>query len=355
MYGTVTSYMGTAYTGLGISHKYNEVISSAEQTIFLKSPPTTAISKLLTATGMHYVKRGFDIEKFMNPAQPDQTDAVFVNGLNLFFIQASHPIALEPSDIGGRHRVISFYDMYDENKLREANEVIAEKLEVSEKALGKSLSALADAKNIHDEWEAVNIKRMIWTQHEELIETLKEELFGNITLNKESVVSHRLIGSLTSSGAHDYIPSITSRINHRMLIKGLPGTGKSTLMKALGKEAQKRGLDVLYGWCGLDPEGVDLVQFPELSVCLFDATQPHDYDIEKEGDVLVDLVKMCDKPEEVEAEIALISTAYREKILDATGYMQAFTQAEKIVKIKMDSAIKDTVFQEKSEGLIDLN
>ena len=355
MYGTVTSYMGTAYTGLGISHKYDEVIASAEQTIFLKCPPTTAISNLLTTTGMHYVKRGFDIEKFMNPAQPDQTDAIFVNGLNLFFIQASHPIALEPSDIGGRHRVVSFYDMYDENKLREENEVIAEKLVLAEKALEKSLDALADAKNIHDEWEAVNIKRMVWTQHEDLIDALKEELFGNITLNKESVVSHRLIGSLTSSGACDFIPSITSRLNRRMLIKGLPGTGKSTLMKALGGEAEKRGFDVLYGWCGLDPEGVDLVQFPELSICLFDATKPHDYDPEEEGDELVDLVKMCGENEEVEEEIGLISAAYREKVLDATGYMQAFSQAEKVVKITMDSAIKDAVFQEKSAGLIDLN
>jgi len=355
MYGTVTNYMGTAYTGLGISHKYNEMIASAQQTFYLKCPPTTAISNLLSTTGMHYVKRGFDIDKFMNPAQPDQTDAIYVKGLDLFFIQASHPIALEPSEIGGRHRVISFYDMYDESKLREQNKVIVEQLEVAEKALQKSLGALSDAKKIHDEWESVNIQRMIWPQHEALIETLKEELFGTITLNKKAEVSHRLIGSLTSAGAYDFIPSITSRLNRRMLINGLPGTGKSTLMKALGREAEKRGIDVLYGWCGLDPEGVDLVQFPELSVCLFDATQPHAYDPEHEGDEIVDLVKMCEENEEAEEEIGLIDAAYREKILDATGYMQTFAQAEKVVKITMDSAIKDAVFQEKSEFLIDIN
>ena len=47
-----------------------------------------------------------------------------------------------------------------------------------------------------------------------------------------------------------------------------------------------------------------------------------------------------------------LATSYREKILDATGYMQAYAQAEKGVKITMDSAIRDIIFQEKSEKLI---
>ena len=41
MYGSITKYMGTAYTGLGISHKYDELIASADETVFLKCPPTT--------------------------------------------------------------------------------------------------------------------------------------------------------------------------------------------------------------------------------------------------------------------------------------------------------------------------
>lgn len=354
MYGTITQYMGTAYTGLGISHKYDTLIASASETTFLKCPPTNMLSTVLHETAMNYVKRGFDVDKFMDPVQPEKTDAIFVKGPNLLFIQASHPIALEPSEIGGRHRVISFYDVYDEKKLRERNGLIVENLTEAEGALRKALQSLADAKEIHDEWEVVNIKRMMWEQHENLIQSLKEELFGTIQLNKKTTVSHRLIGSLTSGGAQDFIPSITKRLERRILIKGLPGTGKSTLMKALGAEAERRGFDVLYGWCGLDPMGVDLVQIPELSVCLLDATQPHVYDVERPGDELLDLVSMCVKDAEAEREIDLIREAYTEKILDATGYMQAYAQAENRVKVTMDSAIKQAVFESKSKVLLEL-
>lgn len=185
MYGTITQYMGTAYTGLGISHKYDTLIGSASETVFLKCPPTNMLSTALHEIAANYVKRGYDVDKFMDPVQPEKTDAIFVKGPNLLFIQASHPVALEPSEIGGRHRVISFYDVYDEKKLSERNGLIVENLAEAEGALRKALQSLTDAKGIHDEWEAVNIKRMMWEQHENLIQSLKEELFGTIRLNKK--------------------------------------------------------------------------------------------------------------------------------------------------------------------------
>lgn len=352
MYGTVTKYMGTAYTGLGITHQYEKIITSATKTIFLKCPPTAALSPLLNEVAMHYIKRGFDVDKLMNPAQVEETDAVFVKELNVFFLQASHPVALEPINLGDRHRVISFYDMYDENRLQSQSKMLVETLADAETSLNKTLQSLAKAKEIHDEWEAVNINRMNWKVHEALIETLKETLFGTIQLNKTSEVSHRLVGSITSEGADDYIGSITKRMDRRMMIKGLAGTGKSTIMRAIGKEAEQRGFDVLYGWCGLDPTGVDLVQIPELSVCLFDATAPHEYEPEREGDEIIDLLPMCLEDEEAEKLIAIIQKKYREKILDARGYMQAYAQAEKQVKHHLDQSIDQATFHEKIQKLM---
>ena len=174
-------------------------------------------------------------------------------------------------------------------------------------------------------------------------------------LNKNALVSHRLIGSMTSGGAHDFIPSITSRAKRRYLIKGLPGTGKSTLMKALGSEAEKRGLDVLYGWCRLDPSGIDLVMFPELSVCFFGTTKPHEYNPERPGDEILDLVHMCADDSAADEKIESISTTYREKILDAQGYMQSYAQAENLMKVTMDSAIISTVFERKSKILLEMS
>lgn len=347
IYGTITDYMGTAYTGLGLSHKYNDLLQSATTAVFLKCPPTNLLSEVLNEIGSHFVKRGYDVERFIDPIAFGKTDAIFISQARILFLQASHPISLEPTDLGGKHDVVSFYDVYDEDHLRQVNPVIVKQLEASKRMLEKALQALADAKQIHDDWERLNGKRMMWELHEGVIQSLTEDLFRTFSLNKKSKVSHRLIGSLTSGGAHDFIPSITKKMQRRLLIKGLPGTGKSTLMKALGAEAEKRGFDVLYGWCGLDPSGVDLVQFPEMSLCLFDATQPHAYDPEHAGDELLDLVQMCEKEETIEREIQKIREVYKEKILDAKGYMQAYAQADHQVRLTMDTAVQQGLFEEK--------
>lgn len=351
IYGTITEYMGTAYTGRGVAHKYDTLIATADKTIFLKAPPSNAISNVLNDAAAYFIKRGYDVDRFNNPVLPDNTDAIFVKDISLFILQASHPVSLEPTEIGGRHHVISFYDAYDEEKLQSRSTEMTDVVEESNLVFTKMMQSMSEALRIHDEWEQVNIVRMMWSEHEQMIVSLKEELFGTMKLRKKSTVSHRIAGSLSPGGARDFIPSITSWTKRRILMKGLSGTGKSTMLKALGKEAERRGIDVLYGWCGLDPKSVDILLLPELSVCLFDATQPHEYDPESPLDEILDLVSMCTEDAEAEEKIREISGRYKEKIMDATGYMHAYAHSENRLREVVDQAIIRKSFEEKTRQL----
>lgn len=354
IYGTITEYMGTAYTGLGIAHKYDTLIATAEKTIFLKAPPTNAISGLLDEAAAYFIKRGCDVDRFNNPADPDRTDAIYINEFKLFIIQSSHPVAIEPAELGGRHAIISFYDAFDEQKLNAQATELRSITDAADKMQLKMLRTMSEAKTIHEEKEQVNIDRMMWHEHEQLIVSLKSELFGMMKLHKTSTVSHRIAGSLAPGGARDFLPSITSRMKRRMLMKGLSGTGKSTMLKTLGKEAESRGIDVLYGWCGLDPTSVDLVLFPELSVCIFDASLPHAYDPEGPRDEVLDLVSMCTADLEADGRIEEIDSRYKEKIMDGTGYMLAFAQAESRLREVMDQAMMRKPFDEKAVKLMEM-
>ena len=63
-------------------------------------------------------------------------------------------------------------------------------------------------------------------------------------------------------------------IKRRYLIKGGPGTGKSTFMKDLAKRALEGGLDVEYFRCSSDPSSLDAVIIAG-RVAVIDATSPH--------------------------------------------------------------------------------
>ncbi|GKV67373.1 MULTISPECIES: hypothetical protein [Sporosarcina] len=351
IYGHITEYMGTAYTGKGVMHKYEELLEESRKTIFLKCLPTHSLSQVLNDLAVYFVKRGHPVDRFMNPGHTDKTDAIYVNELKLFILQASHPISFEPTDLGGRHKVFCFYDVYHQEHLYQQHEEVGDLLKQEKYSFGKSLAALENAKEIHDEWEAVNIQRMDWDRHTALTEQLKEGIFGTIELAKTADISHRIIGSLSAGKAHDFIPSITKRMRRRLLIKGLAGTGKSTMMRALGEEAANRGIDVLYGWCGLDPSSIDLVLFPELSVCLFDSTKPHAYDPESPRDELVDLVPFCAEDQQAEKLIEDISRRYAEAIADASGYMQTAMKAQNAARVQMDRSLNVEVFEKKLQTL----
>ncbi len=62
------------------------------------------------------------------------------------------------------------------------------------------------------------------------------------------------------------------------LLKGGPGSGKSTLMKRVAEKLEKEGYFVERGYCSADPASLDVVLAPEINFSVLDATAPHTFD-----------------------------------------------------------------------------
>lgn len=59
------------------------------------------------------------------------------------------------------------------------------------------------------------------------------------------------------------------------ILKGGPGSGKSSFMKKSADEIEKEGFIVHKIHCSSDPSSLDAVLFPELNAGIFDGTAPH--------------------------------------------------------------------------------
>ncbi len=62
------------------------------------------------------------------------------------------------------------------------------------------------------------------------------------------------------------------------IIKGGPGTGKSSLMRKLAESALKKNIPYELCPCSSDPASLDAVIFPSLKKVIFDGTAPHTVD-----------------------------------------------------------------------------
>ena len=102
------------------------------------------------------------------------------------------------------------------------------------------------------------------------------------------------IGANTAGGFVNYADEIFSPLRKVHIIKGGPGTGKSTLLKRAAAAAESKGYEVERYYCSSDSHSLDGIVIPELNLGLTDGTPPHAMEAKYPGarEALFDLIIM---------------------------------------------------------------
>lgn len=101
---------------------------------------------------------------------------------------------------------------------------------------------------------------------------------------KKGTVKHVFPGGNTPQGFFSYYDYIISPNATRIFVlKGGPGTGKSTFMKKIAAALIDRGYDVEHHHCSSDNNSLDGVMVPALQIAFIDGTSPHVVDPKNPG------------------------------------------------------------------------
>lgn len=83
-------------------------------------------------------------------------------------------------------------------------------------------------------------------------------------------------GGNTCQGFHSFYDQIVPPdAPQKIILKGGPGTGKSTFMKSVAADLGQSGDDIEYHWCSSDNDSLDGIVIGDQKVCLLDGTAPH--------------------------------------------------------------------------------
>ncbi|MFP4015975.1 MAG: PRK06851 family protein [Halanaerobiales bacterium] len=82
-------------------------------------------------------------------------------------------------------------------------------------------------------------------------------------------------GGNTPEGFYSFYKYLPYYADSVYIIKGGPGTGKSTFMKKIAFELNEAGYDIEFHWCSSDNNSLDGVVIPDLKAAILDGTAPH--------------------------------------------------------------------------------
>ncbi len=88
-------------------------------------------------------------------------------------------------------------------------------------------------------------------------------------------VSAYFAGAFSGNGFTNYLPDAIKDMQKIYIIKGTPGSGKSTLMKKISASAEECGMATEKIYCSSDPNSLDGVVIPAISFAMIDGTAPH--------------------------------------------------------------------------------
>jgi len=311
--------------------------SSEEQTVHL------LLKNLLTAAK----KKRLHVEEIYSTFNESYLAGLVIREQSMAF--TSGKIVTNGSNI------IDLSPLYNSNSLRAQQENIQRLTLNMNQFYKKMYMHFNAALLIHDEWERIYIDRMDFDKADAFRKDTVDLIFKTPIPPKsgDAIVTRRFFGTSTVTGLKDFIPELTVGFK-RYFIKGRPGTGKSTLMKDVVTKGVELGYDVDIYHCSLDPKSLDMVVIPELDLCIFDATAPHEYDPIYETDEILDtyvaFVKQ-DTDERCAHLIASIQAKYEHQIKSARNAMKEGHDLRKSLEQIYAAALQTDAFETLSKEL----
>lgn len=288
--GKIKNYFPGGNTPEGFYSFYDYLPYYAEKLYIIKGGPGTGKSTFMKRTGYELHEAGYDIEFHWCSSDNNSLDGIVVPELEIGFLDGTAPHMTDPVFPGAVDEIINLGRFWNRQHLEENKSDIVYLTDLISLRFKQAYSYLNAAKTIYLHWKKYYQKSQDQNKYKQIVNKLISK--NIIKRDIQAGTERHLFGSaITPGGAVNYLENLSEEINNRIVIKGKPGTGKSSLIKSFCNEAAKYGYHILYLHCPLEPEELDAAIIPELDIALLVGTPPHYLEVNKTSDQTVNLVE----------------------------------------------------------------
>lgn len=257
-------------TTKGFYSFYNYILTQeeADRIICLKGGPGTGKSSFMKKIGTHFNTLGYTIEYHHCSSDNNSLDGVVIKELNIALLDGTSPHMVDPVTPGAVDEILNLGIALDSEYLeKNKNKILSICKEISQN-FKRAYMYMDSAKAVHDDWTLLNSQAVNKVKLFNVMDSLKNKIFDS---SKDGYGDERHLFStaFTPDGIVTFNEDLCKECTNLYVLKGGPGLRKSTILKELGTEAQKRGYYVEYFHDPFIPERIENIIIHELSTGVF--------------------------------------------------------------------------------------
>jgi hypothetical protein len=295
MPGKIRNFYAGGNTATGFYSLYESVLKGLNRLFILKGGPGTGKSSLMKDIAERIVGQNLDVELLHCSSDNQSVDGLIIPSLGVGIVDGTSPHSIDPKYPGVVEEIINLGDSWNDAQLNNHRDEI---IGLTDQITGSFETAYlhyAKAKEIHLEREAVYLAQMNFARANEVTDKLLDSLYSEVERNGNisPLERHMFFGAATPEGVVHFIDNLTEGLKRRVIIKGRPGSGKSTMLKKIAARAKELGMETEVYHCGFDPNSLDMVIVPQLKFAVLDGTAPHEMEVTRDGDEIIDMYHLC--------------------------------------------------------------
>lgn len=288
-------YYASGHTAEGYHQKYESVLQDVQKLFLIKGKLSAQQSELLEELKEEAIDYGHKLHCLHSPSNNDRLEGIiFTDRQNAILVEQ---LAWNDKDIDFSYVphtvVIDINQCVKTDTVEKAQDDINKLVSKINSTYQLAYDQFNKAREAHLTREKLYAEGFSVEKANHVSETLISSVLGDSKGDGNGKIERRFFGAATPEGVTHFIDELTESVQQRIIVKGRPGSGKSTMLKKLVAESSKLGFDSEVYHCGFDPNSLDMVHIPQLRVAVVDGTAPHELDPTREVDEILDMYELC--------------------------------------------------------------
>ncbi len=258
---------GNTYKGFHSFFNYIINKEDANRIFCIKGGPGTGKSYLMKKVATFFLDNGYTVEYNHCSSDEKSLDGIVIPELKIAMLDGTAPHMVDPIYPGAIDEIINMGIALDNEALSFNKKELIDLYKEISNNFQRAYKFLSAAKPIHDDWSRLNSEALGYSKVITIADSLKEEVF-NKQKSGFGDERHIFATAFTPNGIITFTEELVAIFKHKFILKGGPGFSKTKILIELGKLAQKKGYFVEYLHDPFNPERIEHILIPEISVSI---------------------------------------------------------------------------------------